>query len=185
MQNNKWTHNEEKDMVLKLRRGMQMKNIANTSGRSYGAIKERLKKIIYENIKNINNDQEVEKVSKYLNLDNNLIKKYYYAYGDRLEQIKVKPIDVKPINVKPIDVKQKLIQSGDVKPIDVKPIDVKQELIQSGGVNVDMAIRRQNNIFEEIIKNHELKKKIGKLIKTKQLDNISKNILKKLLLNKN
>ena len=156
MHNNKWTHNEEKDLVLKLRGGAQMKDIAELSGRSYGAIKERLKKIIYENIKNIDNNDEVHKVSKYLNLDTELIKKYYTAYGGRLE--------------------------GMIKQESIKQEQINQEQIkQSGGTN--MTIKRQNEMLEDIIKNHDLKKKIGKLIKTKQLDKDSKEVLKKILFN--
>ena len=44
-----------------------------------------------------------------------------------------------------------------------------------------MTIKRQNDILEDIIKNQELKKKIGNLIKKKQLDKNSKEVLKKLL----
>ena len=157
MQNNKWTHNEETDLVFKLRGGSQMKDIAESSNRSYGAIKERLKKIIYENIKNIDNNDEVQRVAKYLNLDSKLVKNYYRSYGGRL-----------------IDQQQK--QES------IKQEQPKQELInQSGGTN--MTIKRQNELLEDIIKNHDLKKKVGKLVKTKQLDKDSKEVLKKLLLN--
>jgi len=161
---NKWTLNEEKQLVFKLRDGAQMKNIAESSGRSYGAIKERLKKIIYENIKNIDNNHEVQKVSKYLNLDPTLIKKYYKAYGDRIKQNQE---ETKQIESKQIEPKQ----------VESKQIEPKQE--QLGGMSVNMTIRKQNELLEDIIKNHDLKKKIGKLIKKKQLDKFSKEILKK------
>ena len=162
MQNNKWTLDEEKQLVLKLRGGGQMKNIAEESGRSYGSIKERLKKIIYENIKNVDNQQEVQKIGGYLNLDTELIKKYYHTYKDRFEQ------QNKKVN-------------GEINNQNPKEQKIEQKIEQNGGAN--MTIKKQNEVFEEIIKNYELKKKVGKLIKTKQLDKDSKEVLKKLLLN--
>jgi len=172
MQNNKWTHNEETDLVFKLRGGSQMKDIAESSNRSYGAIKERLKKIIYENIKNIDNNDEVQRVAKYLNLDSKLVKNYYRSYGGRLIDQQQKQESIKQEQPKQEQPKQESI----------KQEQPKQELInQSGGTN--MTIKRQNELLEDIIKNHDLKKKVGKLVKTKQLDKDSKEVLKKLLLN--
>ena len=161
MQNNKWTHNEEKDLVLKLRSGTQMKNIAESSGRSYGAIKERLKKIIFENIKNIDNNDEVQKVASYLNLDSKLIKNYYIAYEGRLKEQSKHPKQEQPKQDQPKQEQPK-----------------QDQPTQSGGTN--MTVKKQNEVLEDIIKNHDLKKKIGKLIKTKQLDKTSKEVLKKI-----
>ena len=44
-----------------------------------------------------------------------------------------------------------------------------------------MTIKRQNELLEDIVKNYELKKQIGNLIKKKQLDKNSKEVLKKIL----
>jgi hypothetical protein len=190
MQNNKWTHNEEKDLVFKLRGGSQMKDIAESSGRSYGAIKERLKKIIYENIKNINNTDEVQKVAKYLNLDSKLVEKYYRAYVSRLiDQQQEQPKQEQPKQEQPKQEQPKQEQPKQEQPKQEQPKQeqpkqepIKQELInQTGGTN--MTIKRQNEMLEDIIKNHDLKKKIGQLVKTKQLDKDSKDVLKKLLFN--
>jgi len=170
MQNNKWTLEEEKELVFKLRGGSQMKDIADSTGRSYGAIKERLKKIIYENIKNIDNNDEVQKVSNYLNLDSELVKKYYKAYGDRKTQQKQEASQYQQQQ------KQEILQPH---PQLTQQSQQKQEIIQTGGKN--MTIKRQNELLEDIIKNQELKKKIGDLIKKKQLDKDSKEVLKNLL----
>jgi hypothetical protein len=174
-----------------------MKDIAESTNRSYGAIKERLKKIIYENIKNIDNNDDVQRVAKYLNLDSKLVKNYYRSYGGRIEQkqIEQKQIEQKQVEQKQIEqkqVEQKQVEQKQVeqKQVEQKQIEQKQvnretnqELnqIQSGGTN--MTIKRQNEMLEDIIKNHDLKKKVGKLVKTKQLDKDSKEVLKKLLLN--
>jgi len=189
MQNNKWTHNEEKDLVLKLRSGTQMKNIAESSGRSYGAIKERLKKIIFENIKNIDNNDEVQKVASYLNLDSKLIKNYYIAYEGRLKEQSKHPKQEQPKQDQPKQEQSKQEQSKQPKQEQPKQEQPKQDQpkqeqpkqdqpTQSGGTN--MTVKKQNEVLEDIIKNHDLKKKIGKLIKTKQLDKTSKEVLKKI-----
>ena len=187
---NKWTLEEEKQLVFKLREGVQMKDIADATGRSYGAIKERLKKIIFENIKNINNNDEVKRVSKYLNLDYELVKKYYKAYGDRIEeqtqqkqeqtQLKQEQTQHKQEHkLEQIQHKQehKLEQTRQKQ----EQTQLKEQINQTGGNGTNMTIKRQNDILEDIIKNQELKKKIGNLIKKKQLDKNSKEVLKKLL----
>ena len=175
---NKWTLEEEKQLVFKLRSGAQMKDIAEISGRSYGAIKERLKKIIFENIKNINNNDEVQRVSKYLNLDFELVKKYYLAYGERIEDEKQ---GQQKQEIQQGQQKQE-IQHGQQKQ-EIQHGQQKQEIQpqinQTGGTN--MTLKRQNELLEDIIKNQELKKKIGDLIKKKQLDKDSKEVLKKIL----
>jgi hypothetical protein len=227
MQNNKWNHTEEKDLVFKLRGGSQMKDIAVSSGRSYGAIKERLKKIIYENIKNVDNQQEVQKIGGYLNLDTNLIKKYYHNYKNRLEQEnnkvngetnnkvngetnnKVNGETNGEINRETNNKTNNKVNgeiNGEVNGETNNKTNNKvngeinreinreinkvngeennpnpQKIEQNGGTN--MTIKKQNEVLEEIIKNYELKKKVGKLVKTKQLDKNSKEALKKLLLN--
>ena len=158
MNNNKWTLDEEKKLVLKLRGGYQMKTIAEESGRSYGAIKERLKKIIFENIKDINNQNEVEKVSRSLNLDRELIGKYYHDYEKRLQPPQEQPQEPK--------------QEPKQEPSQVKPIE------QIGG----QSLKRQNEMLEDIVKNYELKKQIGNLIRNKKLDKETKDILKKLII---
>ena len=171
---NKWTLEEERKLVFKLRGGTQMKDIAESSGRSYGAIKERLKKIIYENINDINNNNEIRKVALQLNLGEELVKKYYEAYRDRNQNKNVETKvngETNRVNGESNRVNGETKVNG----------DAMKEINQTGGAH--MAIRKQNELLEDILKNHELKKKVGKLVKTKQIDNYSKEVLKKILLN--
>jgi DNA primase len=171
MNNNKWTLDEEKKLVLKLRGGYQMKTIAEESGRSYGAIKERLKKIIFENIKDINNQNEVEKVSRSLNLDKELIGKYYYDYEKRLQPKQEQPKQEQPKQEQP---KQEQPKQEQPKQEQEQPKPIEQ----TGGQN----LKRQNEMLEDIVKNYELKKQIGNLIRNKKLDEETKDILKKLII---
>lgn len=184
---NKWTLDEEKHLVFKLRDGVQMKDIGELTGRSYGAIKERLKKIIYENINDLNNNDEIRKIAKYLNLDEELVKKYYEAYRERngVNGVNglngVNGVDRKDeTNISKVNKEVRQIDDKDKTNKSQVNKEVNEEVKQTGGAY--MTIRKQNELLEDILKNHELKKKVGKLVRTKQIDRDSKEVLKKILL---
>jgi len=166
--NKSWSHDEEKKLVISLRGGLRFNKIGETLGRTDNAIKQRIKKIIYENIDDINNQNQLNKVSKSLNLDPGLVKSYYDSYKSQFDE----------------SIKNK--QKSNSVDVEIPKNNLTNSInpdVQIGGAKTN--IKRENEILNDILDNYELKKKIKKLLKEKKLDIKSKDQLKKLFLHKN
>ena len=74
--NKSWTHEEEKQLVLALRNNERFNEIGVKLGRTDNSIKQRVKKIIFDNISDINDEKQILKVNSFMVLRFYLIISY-------------------------------------------------------------------------------------------------------------
>ncbi len=158
---NRWTEEEEHNLVKYISHGKKISDLANTFNRSENALSWRLKKIIYENMIH---GKTVKNLSKLLNLPDDTINQYYYSYKDYISK--------KNKDVSNIKINTTLTKS-----------DKKPHIKQSGGevINKIERIERQNRIIKAVLENKELRANLKKQYRKGLLDKGTQKILKILL----
>jgi hypothetical protein len=170
--NNRWTKEEESNLLKNIQSGKTYAELAGGFNRSENALEMRVKKIIYENI---TSGKTPSKISELLNISSDKIMQYYYSYKEHLERENLKGGNVS--NDKPSKISQ------------LENIIPKQNGGNCGNNinNISMVnnsdkllkLREQNEKLKLLLENYFLKDKLSKVMKNDK--NIQNDILKALL----
>ena len=169
---NKWTPEEEINLIKMLKEKKSLKEISRTLNRSENAVEQRINKIIYENIKN--SGKTVESMSKALNMPVEDVNSYYEGRKTFLEQ-KLKGM-----------AKEVGVYVDDKKSVDPKISEKKTEaaILQEGGKKDNKKekllnkLEYENRFIKALIENKMLHKQLNKLIKSGVYDPNIKLLLK-------
>ena len=181
--NVRWTQQEEKNLVNDIiNEGLNFSKLSDKYNRSSSALELRFKKIIFDNINNINSDKRNEKMkylSKMFHIDESKINQYYYSYKEMLDKKENKFADQPKINSekKIIDNKDKITNIKQV----INNISDKK---QSGGTKTTEHLEEENRRLKAIIENKKLRDSINRLAKEGKIDHKTKALIKELLKNK-
>lgn len=159
----KWTKNEERELIRDISNGKSFKDIAHTHNRSETAVELRIKKIIYENIEK---GLTPVKMAKILNLSESKVNQFYYEY--------------KGFNEKKQNGGVSNLIDGETK--DIKPTVIPENKADIKQDNKEVKINkllRENELMKEIIDNIEMKRKINKYVKEGILGEDVKDIIRK------
>jgi hypothetical protein len=141
----KWTREEELNFLTGVKEGKSFDELGKIHERSPSGLHLRLKKIVYENIKN---GKKVSGMAKMLNTPVDKVKQYYYDYKKFSER--------------------KVLQNGG----SLSESKVKSDNIQPKK-HVDDKLKRiekENILMKEVLENLELKRKLNRLVKDGKLD---------------
>lgn len=159
----KWTKNEEREIIRDISNGKTFKDIATSHNRSETAVELRIKKIIYENIEK---GLTPIKMSKILNISESKVSQFYYEYKGFTEKKQNGGVS-NLVDGGTKDIKPNIIPENKV---DIKP-DNKEVKINK--------LLRENELMKEIIDNIEMKRKINKYVKEGILGEDVKDIIRK------
>jgi hypothetical protein len=183
--NSRWSIEEEKMLINDVKNNKSFQELALKYNRSPNALELRIKKIVYDNIAA---NKSPAMIGGHLNLPQDKIMQYYYAYKEMLE--KRGKINNEILNGGNGDNSNRVIQVNKeanlVKQINqvIKNNKISQNK-QNGGDNRDENklnnIKQQNEVFDEILKNVKLRHKLLKLLKDNKLDTNIKLLLKDIL----
>lgn len=168
----KWTNEEEKEFLKGVAEKKSFDYLALKHKRSKSALELRLKKIIYENIKN-KQTNEIE-LSKLLKMDLEKIKQYNYEYKGFIEKKLEKNEESRNLIKLEIPTKKLDIENKNIKGVTTD--------IQKGGKNDKYKInriKRDNKIMRELIENIKLQKRISEMIKKGIISEKYKKFIKK------
>lgn len=163
----KWTKNEERELIRDISNGKSFKDIANAHNRSETAVELRIKKIIYENIEK---GLTPIKMSKILNISESKVSQFYYEYKGFTEKKQNGGVsnlvdgEKKETKLSTIP-ENKMDNKAEIKP-DNKEVKINKLL-------------RENELMKEIIDNIEMKRKINKYVKEGILGEDVKDIIRK------
>lgn len=189
--NSRWSIEEEKMLINDVKNNKSFQELALKYNRSPNALELRIKKIVYDNIAA---NKPPAMIGGHLNLPQDKIMQYYYAYKEMLE--KRGKINNENLNGGNGDNGNSVIQvNKEAKPVkqvnqdnrnnQVKRITQIKQIKQSGGDNKDENkldnIKQQNEVFDEILKNVKSRHKLLKLLKDNKLDTNMKLLLKDIL----
>jgi hypothetical protein len=181
MSNEKWTAEEELDLIKNIANGLNIDLIAQKHNRSNSAIELRLKRIIFENI---NNKISPENISKLLKLDIDKIKQYYYSYKEFKEKHSknIHPINlIDPINQTNLNqsnnIELKIESKNNLDNLNLEKIF--HEPSSSEKLNLKLKkIKTENEILNLVIENKKLKEQLDKLIQEGKVDPSIKLLIK-------
>ena len=173
---NKWSNDEEINMINMLKNKNSIKEISRTLNRSENAIEQRINKIIYDNIKI--NGKSSKDIARTLNMSVEDVKSHY---NDRehflLQKIKSFTKDVKGNVKKDDNIKKKVSEHKSERVSEHKSERVsehkKQQKNMSGGERKNkllINLETENKFMEEYIKNKTLHNQINSLIKSGKID---------------
>jgi DNA-binding CsgD family transcriptional regulator len=169
--NNRWTREEESNLLKNIQSGKTYAELAGGFNRSENALEMRVKKIIYENI---TSGKTPSKISELLNISSDKIMQYYYSYKEHLEKENLKGGNA------PNEKNSKISQLENLIPK------------QNGGNNINnvgiinnsdklLKLKEQNEKLKLLLENYFLKDKLSKVMKNDK--NIQNDILKALMNN--
>lgn len=167
--NNRWTKEEESNLLKNIQSGKTYAELAGGFNRSENALEMRVKKIIYENI---TSGKTPSKISELLNISSEKIMQYYYSYKEHLERENLKGGNISN------DKSSKILQLENIIPK------------QNGGNNITnigiinnsdklLKLKEQNEKLKLLLENYFLKNKLSKVMKNDK--NIQNDILKALI----
>lgn len=174
--NTRWTVQEERNLIQDIKNNKSFQELAPKYNRSPNALELRIKKIVYDNI---SANKSIEMVGGHLNLPTDKVKQYFYSYKEMLEKRGNKPLAEGSFgnNNNNLDNNPK---TNIIK--EIKENSVVDKLVnQEGGDNNISNIRNENEVFNDILKNVIMRKKLKKLLKEGKLNNNMKKILRNLL----
>lgn len=174
--NNRWTKEEESNLLKNIQSGKTYKEMAGGFNRSENALEMRVKKIIYENI---TAGKTPSKISELLNIQSDKVMKYYYSYKEHLERENkqiggnLEKENNKISKLENINILQNRQNTKEIQNISLR---------QLGGTDNNdklLKLREQNEKLKLLLENYILKEKLSKVIKTDKT--IQNDILKALL----
>ncbi len=173
---NKWTNEEELNLVKDISAGIAFETISQKHGRSISAIELRLKKIIYVNACS---GKSMDNISKLLKIPEDRVKQHYYSYKEFKEKHSKIIDDVKIPDI--ISVNNQHIVSNNLQSTKTH----NTTCIQSGGnyklEKIELKIQKlelENRLIKSIVENKDLTHKLNKLIKEGRVDKGVKHIIK-------
>jgi hypothetical protein len=163
---------EEKSVLLKMiAKNKTYEDIGKKLDRTPNAIKLRLENIIYDNILN---GATKDIIANELKLKEEDIIQMFYAYKNFLENKGHDTADADNIDIYR---RSKVDKKKSKKKLDVS-IDVgNNNKIKNYTSKILSQMEKENHIMETIIKNHNLKKELKKIMKTSKLDQNTKKLI--------
>lgn len=165
----KWTPNEELELIKEISHGTSFDQIAIKLNRSISATELRFKKIIYENI---TKGVSFETLSKKINLSEDKVRQYFYSYKDFKEKHTGANSEIAPTQT-----------TNNIFATLKNEINSMQNLNGSSNrkINVENKIKQlemENKLLSLIIENKNLNSQLNKLIKEGKVDKNVKTIIK-------
>jgi hypothetical protein len=182
--NNRWTKEEESNLLKNIQAGKTYAELSGGFNRSENALEMRVKKIVYENI---TAGKTPSKISELLNMKSDKVMQYYYSYKEHLERETKQNGGNLPndnnINIIQNDKIEKMDKIDKIDKISKLDINKNTQLntqsnTQYGGNKLEK-LKYQNEKMKLLIENYMLKHKLSKYMKTS--NNIQNDILKALL----
>jgi len=175
--NARWNINEEKQLINDIAQSKSYQELAPKYNRTANALELRIKKIVYDNI---SANKSIDMIGGHLNLPTDKVKQYFYSYKEMLEKRGMKPLAEGSLSNNNNNIDNKI--ENDTKTNIIKENSVVNKLVnQKGGDNNINNIRNENEVFNDILKNISMRKKLKKLLKEGKLNNNMKKILRNLL----
>ena len=175
---NKWTNEEEINLINMIKKKKSIKEISRELNRTENAVEQRINKIVYENIKNSGKTPKM--IAGALNMPIEDVNSYYKGREDFLKQkIKsvAKDIGIKTNNIATASVPvEKQIDEpliGGAKKKEVTISDNKKETLLS-------QLEYENRFIKALLENKILHKQLNTLIKDGNLDPNIKLLLKQI-----
>jgi len=175
--NARWTVQEERNLIQDIKNNKSFQELAPKYNRTPNALELRIKKIVYDNI---SANKSIDMIGGHLNLPTDKVKQYFYSYKEMLEKRGMKPLAEGSLSNNNNNIDNKI--ENDTKTNIIKENSVVNKLVnQKGGDNNINNIRNENEVFNDILKNISMRKKLKKLLKEGKLNNNMKKILRNLL----
>jgi hypothetical protein len=179
--NNRWTFQEESQLIKSVATGKTYKELSGGFNRSENALELRVKKIVYENI---SNNKPADKIAQLLNMPKDKVMQYFYSYKDHLERqsggnnsASANNISANANNILSDNNQSKLnMLNNRVNTNNQVNIDNNKSMV--GGNNMSAGnnniiggnklskLEYQNRKMKLLLENYALKHKITKLMKT-------------------
>jgi hypothetical protein len=173
--NNRWTLEEESKLLKSIKSGKTYKELSGGFNRSENALELRVKKIIFENI---SSGKSADRISSLLNMPKDKIMQYYYAYKDYINKQNDNLSGGNIQSDKAIN-KSKISQLSEINYNKNNNKNNNNNNIIGGNndLNInELELELQNKKMELLINNYILKRKLKKIIKTKDREIIGETL---------
>lgn len=169
--NNRWSVNEEKELIKDISQMKTYNELSQKYNRSANALELRIKKIVYDNIVN---NKSPQMIGGHLNLPIDKIKQYYYSYKEMLEKNGKPTINIDLDNNAVNNTANNIVNIGGNKSLDNKSLIKTED-------NRVSSMQEENKTFKEIIENVKMRHQLRKLLKAGKLSPEMKDVLKDIL----